>query len=422
MTMVLVGASTALSQQTPCDVFCHSRLAREAEATRDYAQFETHVRDVAALAPSHPGVVYQMARAFTLRGAPDSAVAWLGRLGRMGDTRDPNADSVFGPLRSRPGYADARNRLLANRLPMLAGTRALELDDPDFVPEAIAYDSTRRRFLAGSLSKRLVAAVAPNGATSTFIPHEPEMLRVVGIHIDAPRGRLWFATWAPDTTTRADSIEPLSITRLFLADLATGRITRSWVPDGGRRGHLLNDFVVMTDGSLFVTDTERGWIYRLRSPTDTLEVFLEPPPGRFSTANGITTTPDGRTLYVAFLEGLARVDVATREIALLPAPDSVSTATVDGLYWYRESLIAVQATPERVVRYELSADGRRVVSGAVLERGYPVVRQPTTGVIVGSRFYYIANSQYGRLDDRGGPLAPQAGTLVRTAVRVIELR
>jgi len=194
------------------------------------------------------------------------------------------------------------------------------------------------------------------------------------------------------------------------------------VPDGGRRGHLLNDFVVMTDGSLFVTDTERGWIYRLRSPTDTLEVFLEPPPGRFSTANGITTTPDGRTLYVAFLEGLARVDVATREIALLPAPDSVSTATVDGLYWYRESLIAVQATPERVVRYELSADGRRVVSGAVLERGYPVVRQPTTGVIVGSRFYYIANSQYGRLDDRGGPLAPQAGTLVRTAVRVIELR
>src|SRR5688572_11524968 len=77
MTMVLVAASTALSQQPPCDVFCHSRLAREAEAARDHAQFETHVRAVVALAPSHPGVVYQMARAFSLRGAPDSAVAWL---------------------------------------------------------------------------------------------------------------------------------------------------------------------------------------------------------------------------------------------------------------------------------------------------------------------------------------------------------
>ena len=56
----------------------------------------------------------------------------------MGDTRDPNADSLFAPLRSRPGYAAARNRLLANRLPILDGTVAFELDDPDFIPEAIA--------------------------------------------------------------------------------------------------------------------------------------------------------------------------------------------------------------------------------------------------------------------------------------------
>src|SRR4030095_3717795 len=83
-------------------VFCHSRLAREAEAARDYPQFETHVRAVAALAPSHPGVVYQVARAFAVRGVTDSAVAWLARLGSMGGTRDPNADSVFRPPRDAP--------------------------------------------------------------------------------------------------------------------------------------------------------------------------------------------------------------------------------------------------------------------------------------------------------------------------------
>ena len=423
--MVLVTlASTALAQQPPCDVFCHSRLADRAERARDYAQYQAHVRAVAALAPSHPGVAYQMARSFARVGAPDSAIAWLGRLARMGDARDPNADSVFTPLRTRRGYADARNRLLANRLPILDGKLAFGLGDPDFVPEAIAYDSTRQRFLAGSLSKRVVSAVAPDGSMSAFIPNAPGMLRVVGIHIDAPRERLWFATWAPDTTARVDSAEPPSITRLFLAELATGRIIKSWVPDGGRPGHLLNDFVVMDDGSLFITDTERGSIYRLRSPTDTIELFLDPPAGRFSVANGITTTPDGRALYVAFLEGVARVDIATREVALVPAPDSVSTASVDGLYWHRGGLIAVQGIPTlaRVVRYVLSDDGRRIVSGGVLERGQPVVNQPTTGVIVGSRFYYIANSQYGRLDDRGGPLAPQPGVPVRSSVRVIELQ
>lgn len=423
---VALGGLRAQQPQQPagCDVFCHSRLADQAAAAGNYAQYLAHAKDVAAIAPSHPSVAFALARAYVRTGSPDSAIACLARLGAMGDTRDPDTDSLLRPLRARRGYTAARNRLLANRLPILDGRLAFDLDDPDFIPEAIAYDSTRQRFIAGSLARRLVAAVAPNGQTSAFIAHTNEMLRVVGIHIDAPRGRVWFATWGPDTTRLAAGREPPSLTRLFLAELATGRIVRSWAPDGGKPGHSFNDLVVMSDGSLVITDTERGSIYRLRSPSDSLELFVQPPLDRFAVANGITSTPDGQSLYVAFLEGIARIDVATREVALLPAPDSVSTASVDGLYWYRGSLIAVQGIPtlERVVRYTLSDDGRRVTSGAVLERGRPVVRQPTTGVIVGSRFYYIANSQYGRLDDRGRPRAPQTGAPVRTSIRVIDLR
>jgi len=86
--------------------------------------------------------------------------------------------------------------------------------------------------------------------------------------------------------------------------------------------------------------------------------------------------------------------------------------------------MGVQGIPslERVVRYSLSADGRRITAGAVLERGHPVVVQPTTAAIVGSRFYYIANSQYGRLDNNTNGFSPQIGSPVRTVVRVIELR
>jgi hypothetical protein len=211
---------------------------------------------------------------------------------------------------------------------------------------------------------------------------------------------------------------------LFLADLETGRVVRSWAPNGGRAGHLLNDFVIGDDGTLYITDTEQGDIYRLRSPDDTLEMFVATDHSRFTVANGITSTPDGRTLYVAFLEGIARVDVATRAISLVPAPDTVSTASIDGLYWYRGSLVAVQGIPtlQRVVRYELSADGTQITSGTVLERGPRVVEEPTTGVFVGSKFYYVANSQYGRMPDRGGPPALQKGKPVLTAVRVIDLR
>jgi len=417
-------ASAHWSQQQPCDVFCHSRLAARAEAAGNVAEYGLQVRAVAAIAPSHPGVVYAVARAFALAGTADSAIAWLDRLGRMGDTRDPDADSVFRAVRSRPAYADARNRLLANRLPILDGKIAFEIADPDFLPEGIAYDSAHGRFFMGSLVRRTVAAFTPNGTYTTIVPHAPEMLRVVGVHVDAQRNRLWFATWAPDSTARADSAERPSVTRLFLADPASGRIVRTWAPDGGRPGHLLNDFVVTEDGALFITDTEQGSIYRLGSPQDTLELFLQPDPVRYSVANGITSAPGGRVLYVAFLQGVARVDVGAKSIALLPSPDTVSTASIDGLYWYRGSLMGVQGIPSlaRVVRYSLSADGQRITTGAVLERGHPVVVEPTTGTLVGSRFYYIANSQYGRLDNNASTFSPQTGSPVRTVVRVIDLR
>jgi hypothetical protein len=428
LTVAAVAAGLAWTQhgqQQPCDVFCHARLAARAESAGKMAEYASHIRAAFGIAPSHPGVVYAMARAFALTGAPDSAIVWLDRLGRMGDTRDPNADSVFRPIRARPGYADARNRLLANRLPILDGKVAFEIADPDFLPEGIAYDSTRGRFLMGSLVHGAVAAFTPNGASTTVVPHSPDMLRVVGVHVDAPRNRLWFATWAPDSAPRTDSTaEAPSLTRLFLADLASGRVVKSWVPDGGRPGHLLNDFVITDEGALFITDTDEGSIYRLASPHDTLERFLRPDPVRFSATNGITSAPGGRVLYVAFLQGIARVDVESKSVALMPAPDTVSTASIDGLYWYRGSLMGVQGVPslERVVQYFLSGDGQRITAGAVLERGHPIVVQPTTGTLVDSLFYYIANSQYGRLDNNSSKFSPQTGSPVRTVVRVIQLR
>jgi hypothetical protein len=418
-----LAAHAMRPQPAPCDIFCHARLATRAEAAGNLGEYQRHVRLIANAAPSHPGVVFALARAFMHGGSPDSALTALDRMAHMGDARDPNADSLFNTVRRSPRYVAARNRLLANRLPLLDGKVAFEIDDPDFTPEAIAYDSAGSRFLAGSLSKRLIAAVAPNGMTTPFIAPRSDILRVVGMHIDTPRRRLWFATWGPAATGGSDTTETPSLTRLFLAELPSGRIVKSWVPDGGRAGHALNDFVVMSDGGLILTDTEQGALYRLRSPDDTLELFIQPDANRLSTANGIAITPDQRTLYVAFVEGLVRVDVATKAIVPIPAPDTVSTAAIDGLYWYRGDLLAVQAIPTlaRVVRYRLSGTGDRIVSASVLERGQPLINEPTTGTLVGSRFYYIANSQYGRLDERGA-LEPRTGPATRTVVRVIELR
>ena len=67
------------------------------------------------------------------------------------------------------------------------------------------------------------------------------------------------------------------------------------------------------------------------------------------------------------------------------------------------------------------ASEARCPAALELERDPTVVNQPTTGTIVGTQFYYIANSQYGRLGD-AGTLEPPTGAPMRTVVRVIDFR
>jgi hypothetical protein len=68
---------------------------------------------------------------------------------------------------------------------------------------------------------------------------------------------------------------------------------------------------------------------------------------------------------------------------------------IDGLYFHKGSLIAVQPFADRrkVVRYHLDKASNAVSRVEVIEPEHPLFNQPTTGVVVGQDFYYIANSQ-----------------------------
>ncbi len=79
----------------------------------------------------------------------------------------------------------------------------------------------------------------------------------------------------------------------------------------------------------------------------------------------------------------------------LTHPENVSLAGIDGLYFHRKSLIAIQIdnNRNRVIRFFLDNKIRRVERARIIESGNPVFQNPTTGVIVADTFYYIANSQ-----------------------------
>jgi hypothetical protein len=407
--------------QQPCDLVCHFTLATQAVEQGRYEDYLRHAQSMAALAPTFPGIVYAVARGFALTGRLEESEQALTQLAASGDARDVTTDTVFARLRGRPQFAAAAERLRQNQSAIVRGSMAVELPDPDQLPEAFAYDVARDRFLVGSLAKRKIVALSRDGPVNDFIV-APGMLRVVGIHIDSVRSQLWFATWEPRQGSVPDTTDRPSVTRLFKADLTTGRILREYAPRDSVFGHLFNDLVIAANSDVYITDTDHGWLYCVRASSDTLEVYLRPDATRFANPNGVTLSRDGRGLYVGFTQGIARVDLATRRIALVDTPDTVSAAGVDGLYAYQGVLIGVQHMPtlSRIAEFTLSADGHAIVRSRTLERGSEILRLPTTGQVVGTRFYYIATSQYDRIDDHNR-IAPAPASLARSRIRVIDL-
>ncbi len=417
----VMSSGPAIAQDDgPCDITCHSRSAADAAAEGRFDAYLEHARAILALAPSHPGAVYAVARGLALTGDAAGAEDWLRRLVAMGDTRDISGDPAFADLRRTPAFASIERSLVDNGTPQLRGQIVLSIPDPDLLPESFAYDSERQRWLIGSQWRRKVIAVAADGSVSEFADAS-DMLRVVGMHADSTRDLLWIATWDARYDPNAPDVVPPSRTRLFKADLASGRILARYAPADSLGDHMFNDLVIAPNGDIYITDTSTGWLYRVRASADTLEVFLAPDPVRWTGANGIAMAPDGRTLWVAYFGGIAWVDVASRQINWMGTPDTVSTAVVDGLYYVDGSLVGVQAVPtmRRVIRYQLSGDGRSILGATVLERGPPLT-SPSTGQVVGSRFYYIPNAQYERLGDDGVLIEPE-GPPVPSTVRVVEL-
>jgi hypothetical protein len=67
----------------------------------------------------------------------------------------------------------------------------------------------------------------------------------------------------------------------------------------------------------------------------------------------------------------------------------------DGLYWYSNTLVAVQNSLGscRIAQFHLSPDGLKVTATTVLEYRSPLVTLPTTGAIDSSKFYFLSNTQ-----------------------------
>ena len=398
--------------------------AQRASAARDYPAMARALRAALGFAPENGAMLYNLARAEARMGDTAGALRTLQRLAPQGLARDVAGDSLFARLRSLRGFAEVTRRLAEEAAPVVRGDTAFTLPDPHLIPEGIAYDPAGGgTFYVGSLGKRSVLRVAPNGTVSEFIVPGREWLgQVLGLRVEPRARRLWLATLVVDTAAPRFRRGPGGWAALHAYDLATGRLVRRIAAPDSTRPHLLNDIAITPAGDLYVTDSEGDALYRLPRGSDALERVHGAAPD-FTYPNGVAVTPDGTRLYVAHVEGLSVLPLGGRApgtLARVRATEAMPTGGIDGLYaCANDRLVAVQGRTDfqQITAFTLARDGRSVVAARALERRHPAHDAATTGAIARGSLYYIANAQLGRLGP-DGTVAPGPNARPSVVLRV----
>lgn len=368
----------------------------EAREAGEYDRYVDFMQRALNEVPGHSILLRHIAQGYALAGRTGDAVAALSRVADTGAFFDLSAYDEFAHLTGDGGFQDVENRFEKNLEPLGQARTAFSIGDPVLVPEGIAYDPHDDVFFITSIHQRKIIAARRDGSHSDFFGGDDAFFGGLGLKVDTARRHLWAVSAAFDGMRGyGEALEGHS--SLFCFSLATGEPLRRVVLRGGDTPHSLNDLALDASGRVYVTDAGSGALYVLDPGADTLSTLVDA--GTLRGPNGVALDETRRALYVSqYGLDVVRVDIDTKAVDSLHPPPDVATYGVDGLYMHRGHLIAIQNHPslDRIVRFLLSDDGRRVTGVQVLARRLPVFDEPTTGTIANDHLYFIANSQIER--------------------------
>lgn len=387
------------------DARFYEQEAAKAHRAKDYAAYLENMRAAVALRPDHPRVLYNLAGALALAGERAESLRLLSRVASMGLYYPAERDADFDSVKDTDEFRAALRRFSASREHTGRSAVAFVLKERGLVAEGLAYDPAEKVFYVSSAYRRKILRVDSKGEAREFAGEREGLLSVLGMKVDARRRHLWVAANAHKLMSDFDARED-GAAAVYKFDLKTGRLLKRYPLANTPRKHGFGDLAVHPNGDVYITDSLSPAVYRITRARDELESFLEDE--RLASPQGLDFSADGRKLFLAdYSRGLFSIELASKKLTHLPAPSDATVLGIDGLYYHRGALVAVQngTNPHRVISVALNSTGTAVASVSVVEANNPLFDEPTLGVIVGDTFYYVAASGWGAFD-REGKLPP----------------
>lgn len=388
--------------QTSAELSESAKLERQATEdykAKNYAKFLENIKRAGELRPNHPRLIYTLADAYALNDKPDEALTILERLAAMDLFFAIEKDDDFKSLFDSPRFKKIQAEFAENQKAVNRSEKAFTIPQKDLITESVAYDAAANRFFVSSIHKRKIVAVDASGKVSDFSTDADGLWSVSGIRVDEKRKILWAATTAlPQMKDFQKADDGKS--GVFKYDLKTGKLLKKYLLPNENAKHALGDLIVAKNGDVYASDSVSPNIYRITSEKDELEIFLTSE--YFSSLQGLAFSPDEKILFAAdYPKGIFRIEMKEKKIAQIKPDANTNLIAIDGLYFHRGNLIAIQNgfRPHRVARLFLNKDFSRITKSETLEANHADFNEPTLGAIVGDNFYFIANSQWNLFDD-----------------------
>jgi hypothetical protein len=184
---------------------------------------------------------------------------------------------------------------------------------------------------------------------------------------------------------------------LFEFKLDSLELVKRYPVQADGKPHRLGGLAQTPNGDVYAVDTVLPIIYRLPAGAEQIMPFVAS--GDMVSLRGITTSTDGRMLYVADYEmGIMALNLAEQQVNMLTVPETLNVGGIEGLLFWDGHLVLIQngLKPQRVMRLKLGDDGVSVTEVAPLAVAQPGFNYPNFGTLVDKDVVYLGNSHWVR--------------------------
>ena len=364
---------------------------------QDYPTMRAAARKALDARPGYAGAIFNLALAEVLNGDASASLQVLQQL--LAKKIDFGADEMdeFAQLHELPEWDVYMAAVTALYEPVGQASVAYTLPTGDFIPEGIAAGSNGELYL-GSIRHGDIVRIGESAEHFLDASDGPHW-SVFGMRFNDDR--LWYVSSAINEFADLNS-DDAGKNGLYAIDTVSGEfLVRAVLPPTGNK-QVLGDLILADDDTIYLADQADGIVYRYDISTGEFTAVVER--GVLGSPQGLALDATGDTLYVAdYIGGLYRVTLENGHVEHVAPLATASDYGIDGLYRYGNRLIAIQngIRPNRVVEFELSADGLSVIASKILAMNLPEFDEPNLGVIRDGELLFIANSHWNRFDRDG---------------------